>query len=152
MSAESLKSQAPPAAGGAGEAIETARHALRLLAAIHSGAPVEPYLDLLTDDFVFYMPVGPFRGRNEGRERAAECYRQIAASNPHILYEEPFRTTTNGQTVVFELEDGGTLFGGTAYHNRIAASFDVRDGKIAAYREYFGEIDIALMTSMEQTG
>ncbi|SFQ81197.1 nuclear transport factor 2 family protein [Hymenobacter arizonensis] len=127
---------------------DTARQALRLLAAIHTGGPIEPYLAMLTDDFVFYMPVGPFKGRNEGRERAAECYRQIAASGPHILYEEPFRITANGDTVVLEFEDGGTLFGGTPYHNRIAASFDVRDGKIAAYREYFGEIDVDLMVGM----
>lgn len=131
--------------------IDTARQALRLLAAIHNGGPVEPYLDLLTDDFVFYMPVGPFKGRNVGRERAAECYRQIAASGPHIRYEEPHRVTANGETVVLEFEDGGTLFGDRPYHNRIAASFDVRDGKIAAYREYFGEIDVALMVSMAGT-
>lgn len=135
----------------AAEPLETARRALRLLAALHDGAPVEPYLDLLTEDFVFYMPVGPFRGRNQGRERAGECYRQIAASQPHITYQEPYRTTASGNTVVFEFEDGGTLFGGTPYHNRIAASFDVRGDQIAAYREYFGEIDLPLLTSMEQS-
>ncbi|NVO32275.1 nuclear transport factor 2 family protein [Hymenobacter lapidiphilus] len=133
-------------------AIETARRALRLLAAIHQGGPVEPYLDLLADDFVFYMPVGPFKGRNVGRERAGECYRQIAASEPNIAYEEPYRTTASGETVVFEFEDGGTLFGSVPYHNRIAASFDVRGGQIAAYREYFGEIDVPLMASMAQSG
>jgi ketosteroid isomerase-like protein len=132
--------------------VETARHALSLLAAIHRGGSVEAYLDLLTEDFVFYMPVGPFKGRNVGRERASECYRQIVASRPDITYDEPYRITASGDTVVFEFEDGGTLFGGYPYHNRIAASFDVRGSKISAYREYFGEIDTQLMVSMAQSG
>ena len=37
---------------------------------------------MLTDDYTFYMPIGEFRGENVGIEKAAACYRQIAAADP----------------------------------------------------------------------
>ena len=104
--------------------IEVAQRALQGLADIHKGGSIEPYLDMLTDDYTFYMPLGEFRGKNVGRERAAECYRWVQSMNPKFVYESPHHVTSHGNTVVFEFEDHGTLMG-KSYHNRIAASFDV---------------------------
>jgi ketosteroid isomerase-like protein len=117
-------------------------------AAGHGGADFTPWLASLAKDVSIWMPLGAFRGENNGQERAAEIYKAIAAASPRLTYETPFRVSTTGQTVVLEFEDHGTI-AGTAYRNRIAASFDIKDGKVAAYREYFGDIDpeiVALMT------
>ncbi len=35
------------------------------------------------------------------------------------------------------------------YFNRIAASFDINDGKVYGYREYFGDIDMEAMNKMQ---
>ena len=53
---------------------------------------------------------------------------------------EPFRTTASGGTVVFEIEDGGTLMG-KEFTNRVVFSMDVRDGRVSSFREYVGDVD-----------
>lgn len=125
----------------------TALNAWRHLADAHREGDFSGYLAMITDDYVFSMPLGEFRGRNVGRERAAECYRQIAASEPKLKFHEPLRVTRQGDTVVIEFEDEGTIKG-QPYHNRIASSFDVRGERICGYREYFGDIDPELIAKM----
>jgi ketosteroid isomerase-like protein len=115
----------------------------------HNGASFEPWFERLRDDVSITMPLGQFRGENKGMAVAHQIYGAIAAANPRLTYEDPIRISENGNTVVLEFDDHGTI-AGYPYKNRIAASFDVVDGKIAAYREYFGDIDpavVALMTS-----
>ncbi|HLM61266.1 MAG TPA: nuclear transport factor 2 family protein [Pyrinomonadaceae bacterium] len=129
------------------ETLLVARRALSLLAAAHLSGDFEPYLEMLTEDYTFYMPLGEFRGKNVGVEKAAACYRQIAAANPQIEYGEPFRATSAGNTVVFEFEDSGTI-AGQPYYNRVAASFDVRGEQICGYREYFGFLDLESLEKM----
>lgn len=118
----------------------TALRAWRALAKAHDGGDFGAYLAMLTEDYVFSMPLGEFRGQNVGRERAEACFRVIAASEPHLHYHDPLRVSRQGDTVVIEFEDDGTIFG-QPYRNRIASSFDVRGDKICGYREYFGDID-----------
>ena len=125
----------------------TALRAWRALADAHNDGDFTRYLDLLTDDYTFSMPLGAFRGEHRGREAAAECYRQIAASEPRLVFADPLRVTRSGDTVVVEFEDEGTIMG-QAYRNRIASSFDVRGDRICGYREYFGDIDPAMMVAM----
>lgn len=125
----------------------TALRAWRALADAHDAGDFTAYLDMLTEDYVFSMPLGAFRGEHRGREAAAECYRQIAASDPKLVFEEPMRVTREGDTVVVEFEDAGTIMG-RPYRNRIASSFDVRGDRICGYREYFGDIDPAMMVAM----
>ena len=50
---------------------------------------------------------------------------------------ELLRMTANEKTIVFEFRDEG-LLRGEMYRNRVTVSWDIRDGRIASYREYFG--------------
>ena len=128
---------------------EVALAAWRANGAGHGGGDFAPWIDALTNDVRISMPLGPFRGETVGRDGATRIYSVIAAAEPRLVYAEPMRVTESGNSVVIEFEDHGTI-GGMPYRNRIAASFDVRDGKIAAYREYFGDVDpaiVALMTA-----
>lgn len=135
--------------GGQPAPVEVAKAAWQANAAGHAGRGFGTWLDHLADDVSIWMPLGQFRGENRGKDRATEICGAIASAAPDLVYEQPFRSSQNGQTVVFEFEDHGTI-AGQPYRNRIAASFDIADGKVVQYREYFGDIDpaiVALMTN-----
>ncbi len=102
----------------------------------------QPWLDMLADDFSFRFPMGRWRGEHRGRSDAARFCAYVRSVYPEGLELEIDRVTANQDTVVFEFRDWGTLIipdqPPRAYRNRVAISLDVRDGRIAAYREYFG--------------
>ncbi|BAT55473.1 unknown protein [Nostoc sp. NIES-3756] len=98
----------------------------------------QKFLDMLTEDFTFWFPMGKFHGLNLGKERAKEFFTYVSESfHPGIQITSLDRVTSNETTVVFEFRDEGLLLG-QPYKNRVAVSFDVRDDKICSYREYFG--------------
>lgn len=130
---------------------EVAMTAWRALRDAHRDGDFSGYLALITEDYEFSMPLGEFRGLHCGRAAAAACYRQIAVSEPRLTFHEPLRVSRQGETVVIEFEDEGTIMG-KPYHNRIASSFDVRGDRICGYREYFGDIDPAMIAAMIEGG
>lgn len=95
------------------------------------------FMDMLTEDFNFWFPVGKYHGLNVGKERALEFFEYVTETFSPGLSFILDRVTSNETTVVFEFRDEG-LMRGEPYKNRIAVSFDVRGDKICAYREYFG--------------
>ena len=97
----------------------------------------QPFLDMLTDDFTFWFPIGKFHGLNIGKKRAAEFFQYVAEAYSEGLTVTLDRITSNETTVVFEFRDEGPMWG-EPYKNRVAVSFDVRGDKICAYREYLG--------------
>jgi ketosteroid isomerase-like protein len=98
----------------------------------------EAFLDMLTDDFTFWFPMGKFHGLNEGKDRAREFFQYVSESfSSGIQLTSLDRVTSNENTVVFEFRDEGLLFNQT-YKNRVAVSFDIRGDKVCGYREYFG--------------
>ncbi|MGD1699417.1 nuclear transport factor 2 family protein [Dapis sp. BLCC M229] len=98
----------------------------------------EQFLDMLTDDFTFWFPVGKFHGLNEGKDRAREFFKYVSeAYSEGLSITSLDRITSNETTVVFEFRDEGPMWG-KPYKNRVAISFDVRGDKICAYREYLG--------------
>ncbi|MBD2595247.1 nuclear transport factor 2 family protein [Nostoc spongiaeforme FACHB-130] len=98
----------------------------------------QQFLDMLTEDFTFWFPMGKFHGLNVGKERAQEFFQYVSESfGGGINLTAVDSVTSNDQTVVFEFRDEGLLLG-QPYKNRVAVSFDVRGDKICAYREYFG--------------
>lgn len=97
----------------------------------------QSFLDMLTDDFNFWFPMGKFHGLNEGKDRAKEFFEYVCASFTGGLTITLDRVTSNEKTVVFEFRDEGFLLD-QPYKNRVAVSFDVRGDKICSYREYFG--------------
>jgi ketosteroid isomerase-like protein len=126
---------------------EVALLGFRFLAEGHKAGSFQNYLDLLTDDYFFFAPVGEYRGENKGKERAAKFYQSITDAKADFIFSEPLRVTANGNTVVIEFTDQGTLMG-NRYFNRIASSFDIRGEEICGYREYFGDIDVAALARM----
>lgn len=98
----------------------------------------QAFLDILTEDFTFWFPVGKYHGLNVGKERAREFFEYVSASfNPGLQVVSLDCVTSNETTVVFEFRDEGLLLE-QPYKNRVAVSFDVRGDKIFGYREYFG--------------
>ncbi len=95
------------------------------------------FLDMVTDDFNFWFPMGKYHGLHEGKEKAREFFQYVAEAFRGGLTVTLDRVTSNETTVVFEFRDEGQLFG-EPYKNRVAVSFDVRGDKICSYREYFG--------------
>jgi ketosteroid isomerase-like protein len=92
---------------------------------------------MLTDDFTFWFPIGPFHGLNVGKERASEFFQYVDEVFGGISITSLERVTSSETTVVFEFRDEGQMRG-EPYKNRIAVSFDVRGDKICGYREYLG--------------
>ena len=98
----------------------------------------EAFLDMLTEDFTFWFPMGKFHGLNEGKDRAREFFQYVSESfNSGLQLTYLDSVTSNETTVVFEFRDEGLLLN-QPYKNRVAVSFDVRGDKISGYREYFG--------------
>ncbi len=95
------------------------------------------FIDMLTEDFSFWFPMGKFHGLNEGKEQARAFLQYVAETFNEGLTLTLDRVTSNETTVVFEFRDEGKMWG-QPYKNRVAVSFDVRGDKICAYREYFG--------------
>ena len=96
-----------------------------------------PFLDMLTEDFSFWFPVGKFHGLNEGKDQARAFFPYVSEVFAPGITLTLDRVTSNETTVVFEFRDEG-LMRGELYKNRIAVSFDVRGDKICGYREYLG--------------
>lgn len=97
----------------------------------------QAFLEMLTDDFSFWFPMGKFHGLNVGKERAIAFFEHVSDAFGQGLTITLDRVTSNEATVVFEFRDEGHLWG-EPYKNRVAVSFDVRGDKICGYREYFG--------------
>lgn len=98
----------------------------------------EPFLSLLTDDFSFWFPIGPYHGLNVGKAKAAEFFQYVTQTFAGgLIVTSVDRVTSNQTTVVFEFRDQGSM-NGQAYKNRVAVSFDIRGDKVCGYREYFG--------------
>ena len=97
----------------------------------------QAFINMLSDDFTFWFPVGPYHGLNTGKERTIDFLQYVSESFSAGLLLTLDRVTSNETTVVFEFRDEGLLLG-QPYKNRVAVSFDVRGDRICAYREYFG--------------
>lgn len=98
----------------------------------------EPFLDMLTEDFTFWFPMGKFHGLNQGKDRAREFFEYLSESfSSGLNLTSLDRVTHNETTVVFEFRDEGLLLN-QPYKNRVAVSFDIRGDKVCGYREYFG--------------
>jgi ketosteroid isomerase-like protein len=130
---------------------ETALEAWRANASGHRGEGFSAWYQMLDENIIILMPLGPYRGDNRGPGVANKIYEAIASASPRLTYEQPLRVTQNGDTVVIEFNDHGTI-AGLPYRNRIAASFDIKNGKVAAYREYFGDIDPHISAMMNSSG
>lgn len=97
----------------------------------------DQFLEMLTEDFSFWFPIGKFHGLNQGKQKARDFFQYVSESFQGGLTLTLDRVTSNETTVVFEFRDEGKLLG-EPYKNRIAVSFDVQGDKMCGYREYLG--------------
>jgi ketosteroid isomerase-like protein len=95
------------------------------------------FLEIVTEDFNFWFPMGKYHGFHQGKQVAREFFKYVSECFQGGLNVTLDRVTSNETTVVFEFRDEGKLMG-EPYKNRVAVSFDVRGDKICSYREYFG--------------
>jgi ketosteroid isomerase-like protein len=103
-----------------------------------------PFLELLAPSFVQRAPIGPLRGKDVGLDEARRHFRSLTLLGARLQLGEPFRVAASESGATFELEVTGELYG-LPYRNRLALSFDVADGRITGLREYFGDLDPAIL-------
>jgi hypothetical protein len=103
----------------------------------------QPFLNSLTDEFIFWYPYGEYRGKFSGYEGkamiVAKC-RGHSESGDRLIFSKPHHITSSSTTVMFEFECEGVL-GGEPYEGRLAIALDVSGNKISGFREYFGDVD-----------
>ena len=99
----------------------------------------EMFLEMLTDDFTFWFPVGSYQGWNVGKQKAIAFFQYVSDAFTEGLAVTLERVTSNDSTVVFEIRSQGFLLG-KPYNNQAAISFDVRGDKICSYREYLAVV------------
>lgn len=120
--------------------LEIAQRAWKALAYGFKNQDFTAFLDLLSEDYTFWLPYGPMANQNQGKDKALEYYKMASSNGTRLSFREPYRTYVSGNSVMFEFEDDGTIMN-KAYRNRLAYSFDIRDGKICGSREYWGMVD-----------
>ncbi|ACK73317.1 conserved hypothetical protein [Gloeothece citriformis PCC 7424] len=118
------------------EILETAHLAFKHFTEGLATGEWQAFLNMLTSDFTFWFPVGAFKGKNVGKEKAREFF--------HFVTDKVFteglvltleRVTSSDTTVLFEARSEGKMFG-FPYQNQVAISFDIRGDQVCAYREY----------------
>lgn len=112
---------------------------------------MKEFVEMMTEDVKFTVPIGKYRGVNNGRKRMTEVYDQFKGSQAKLRVVGTPRVASAGNTVVFELEDTGTI-GGKEYRQDIVLAFDVRGEQISAYREYVGDISPTFISLAESAG
>ena len=111
------------------------RKALELLSDLRA----DEALKLVSDDVVLELPFRQDGGPSEMRGEAA---RRFIGSIPKLFARMNFtKISVHGRTpdgiVTAEYASDGQTRAGEPYRNRYAGFFEVRDGKIARWREYF---------------
>ncbi|MFN6569346.1 nuclear transport factor 2 family protein [Dendronalium sp. ChiSLP03b] len=123
--------------------INTAQQAFDYLARGWATGNFQPYIDMLSDDVSFWLPVGTQRDQSfssEGKEQIIARLRARQAAGDRLIFSPPDRITSNDTTITFEFESQGTIRN-QPFRGRNAISFDVKNDKISSIREYFGDIN-----------
>jgi ketosteroid isomerase-like protein len=77
------------------------------------------------------------------REQFPAMLGRVAAALPDGPQVDVTTVTATEERIVVETHTTGRSAAGVAYDNRIACVFDLRDGRIAAVREYLDTIHAA---------
>lgn len=101
-------------------------------------------LQLVADDLLLEMPVRHDGGPPEMRGEAA---RRFIGAIPKLFSRMNFTEitvhgTTPGGVIAAEYASDGATRAGEPYRNRYAGFFEVRNGKIVRWREYFDPVVI----------
>lgn len=101
----------------------------------------QSFLAMLTDDFSFWFPEDPARGRFEGGpgRRAVAEWTAFHAGNGNRVHGERRRVTAAGSRVFYEYDSVGASAGTAAYRNWEMIVVEVRGDRISALHEYWGD-------------
>jgi ketosteroid isomerase-like protein len=101
----------------------------------------QPFLATLTDDFSFWFPEDPARGRFEGAagRRAVKEWTDFHSRNGNRVIGERRRTTNAGDRVFYEYESRGASPATEAYRNWELIIVQVRGNRVCALHEYWGD-------------
>jgi ketosteroid isomerase-like protein len=100
-----------------------------------------PFLATLTDDFSFWFPEDPARGRFEGAagRRAVQEWTDFHSRNGNRVIGDRRRTDTAGDRVFYEYDSRGASPGTEAYQNWELIIVQVRGSQVCALHEYWGD-------------
>ncbi len=101
----------------------------------------EPFIAMLSDNFVFQFPGGPFQGRHDGpdaKQKMVQWARHNGEAGDRI-FSEPNLTMVDGDWIVFCDRASGTI-DGQSYSGFHAIFMKIDGDKIAEYREYIGDL------------
>lgn len=122
--------------------ISTARKAFDLFAQGWTTGDFSLYIELLADDMMFWFPMGAHRGKFSGAEgrsqMIAKCQDHEVAGD-RLTFSEPQYILSGESSIMFEFEAEG-LYAGNPYKGHNAIAFEVKDGKVTGFREYFGDL------------
>ncbi|MDZ7957902.1 MAG: nuclear transport factor 2 family protein [Aulosira sp. DedQUE10] len=126
-----------------GTNIQTAQQAFDYFAQGWATGNFQPFIDMLADDMVLWLPVGRQRDTSFGYEDKQQMIARLQArkeAGDRLKFSPPEQITSNDITCTFEFESQGTIRN-QPFSGRNAVSFDIKGDKIAGVREYFGDID-----------
>jgi uncharacterized protein len=101
---------------------------------------LDTWFDLWSPDGVFIIPYAPagFPDRIEGRSRLEPLYRQLFEGYGELRYHElEIRPLLDPNAFVATWVTDVDLRAGGRYVNKLIAMFELRDGKVVRYVEYF---------------
>jgi ketosteroid isomerase-like protein len=100
------------------------------------------FLALLADDFIFQFPAGPQRGLHtgaDGKKRVTEWAANHSSAGNRIT-ESTIDLRLYSENWLLVCDRGSGKFGGQPYTGLHAIFMRAEGGKIAEFREYFGEL------------
>ncbi|AKG24633.1 nuclear transport factor 2 family protein [Calothrix sp. 336/3] len=120
-----------------------ARQAFDFLAQGWATGNFQPFIEMLSDDVIFWLPVGKQLDKSfsyADKQQIIARFEKRLEAGDRLTFSPPDDITSNETSVTFEFEAQGTI-NHQPVTRRNAISFDIREDKIVGIREYFGDID-----------
>ena len=111
----------------------------------HDTGQAQAALDLLADDCAYWLAGKPGGNASAGlrsKTEMAEIFRLMAQHLNGPLRMEVIGTVAEGDKVAVEARSRGELRNGRRYENEYHVLMTIRDGKIAAAREYMDTLHV----------
>lgn len=122
---------------------QTAQQAFDYLAQGWATGNFQPFIDMLADEVMFWLPIGQQRNTPFGYEDKQQLIARLQVRTERgdrLIFSPPKNILSNDTSVIVEFETQGTIRN-QAFTGNNVISFDIQDDKITGIREYFGEID-----------
>jgi len=115
---------------------------------------VDAFLEVWADDAVQEMPFAPdgFPSRLDGKEDVRRQYGGLPEAYEGMRFPRQLHPTTDPAVVIAEYEGSIALRAGGRYDNRYIGVFEVRDGRLRRFVEYFNPEVLAAAFGGEQLG